>query len=186
MLMLSGMLASVLLTPTVGVIPNARMTVSAVWTIGAFRDISPNGRSPINCTSMSILPWDVDRARFSSSAASCIRCVKFSTALLSSSFVSERISTSIQDSKGIEFTEVPPPTTPTLKVVFGVWGTCIFESFARCLYLCCIHCAKEFQQHSQRARIITHSGRVELGAFAPHSHVCSFGKYGIEMSRDSD
>ena len=33
------------------------------------------------------------------------------------------MSTSIQLSNGIEFTDVPPPITPTLKVVFGDAGT---------------------------------------------------------------
>src|SRR5262245_66641771 len=38
--------------------------------------------------------------------------------------------TSIHDSKGIELTEVPPPITPTLYVVFGLEGTGILDSFA--------------------------------------------------------
>ncbi len=39
------------------------------------------------------------------------------------------MSTSIQPSNGIEFTEVPPPTRPTLNVVFGsvgTWNSAIF------------------------------------------------------------
>ncbi len=36
---------------------------------------------------------------------------------------SDRRSTSIHASNGIEFTDVPPPTRPTLNVVFGVVGT---------------------------------------------------------------
>ena len=40
------------------------------------------------------------------------------------------MSTSIQPSNGIEFTDVPPPTRPTLNVVFGCFGTWISLIFA--------------------------------------------------------
>ena len=60
--MLSGILASVLLTPYTGLIPNARITALAVITIGAFCEISPKGRSPIIITSTSIFPCEVERA----------------------------------------------------------------------------------------------------------------------------
>ena len=40
------------------------------------------------------------------------------------------MSTSIQPSNGIELTDVPPPTRPTLNVVFGERGTCISLIFA--------------------------------------------------------
>ena len=40
------------------------------------------------------------------------------------------MSTSIQPSNGMELTDVPPPTRPTLKVVFGVVGTWISSIFA--------------------------------------------------------
>ena len=40
------------------------------------------------------------------------------------------MSTSIRTSKGIEFTDVPPLTTPTLKVVLGFGGTATRENFA--------------------------------------------------------
>ena len=42
----------------------------------------------------------------------------------------ERISTSIQASKGMALTEVPPPTRPTLKVVLGLVGTSKSSIFA--------------------------------------------------------
>jgi len=42
------------------------------------------------------------------------------------------------------------------------------------------------QQYGQRARVVTNSGCVELGTFAPNFDVCSFGKYGVEMSGDSN
>ena len=40
------------------------------------------------------------------------------------------MSTSMLTSAGIELTEVPPRTTPTLNVVLGSTGTCMRENFA--------------------------------------------------------
>jgi len=40
------------------------------------------------------------------------------------------MSTSIDISVGMEFTDVPPCTTPTLNVVFGFAGTVMRENFA--------------------------------------------------------
>ena len=68
------------------------------------------------------------RTRFSSSTASRTTRWNASSTFFSSSGDSERISTSMYMSIGIEFTEVPPPTTPTLKVVRGVEGTCRREN----------------------------------------------------------
>ena len=45
------------------------------------------------------------------------------------------MSTSMYISVGIEFTDVPPPTTPTLKVVRGFAGTCNFENFVIALLM---------------------------------------------------
>ena len=69
------------------------------------------------------LPLAVDRAAFSSSAACCIRPGTSVSSFASSAGDSDRMSTSIQVSNGIELTDVPPPTTPTLNVVFGDAGT---------------------------------------------------------------
>src|SRR2546429_2270393 len=59
------------------------------------------------------------------------------------------------------------------------------ENVACGLYLRRIHCPDNLQQYGQRARVVTNSGRVEPGSFAPNFDVCSFGKYSVEMSGDS-
>ena len=41
----------------------------------------------------------------------------------------ERVYGFWMESGRFEFTDVPPPTTPTLYVVLGLCGTCILESF---------------------------------------------------------
>ena len=117
--MLIGTLASVLLIAYVGVSPNASDAAVADWTIGELAGVSPHGRSPMSFGSTAIFPSAVDRARFSSSTASRTTARKASSSFLSSAHASERMSTSMLTSKGIELTEVPPRTTPTLKVVFG-------------------------------------------------------------------
>ena len=66
---------------------------------------------------------------FSSSAAWRTIIRNAVSSFSSSTGDSDRMSTSIQVSNGIELTDVPPPTTPTLNVVFGVCGTWMADSF---------------------------------------------------------
>jgi len=91
--------------------------------------VTPDGRSPISFTSAEIRPSLVLRARFSSSTASRTTRWNASSTFFSSSGDSERISTSMNMSVGIEFTDVPPPTTPTLNVVRGAAGTWSLPNF---------------------------------------------------------
>ena len=106
-----------------GVIPAERTAAAAVWTSGEVRGVSPEGRSPTSFRSTEMDPSRVERALFSSATASFMRPMNVSFSFSSSARDSDRMSTSIQCSTGMELTEVPPPTTPTLNVVFGVDGT---------------------------------------------------------------
>ena len=90
----------------------------------------PDGRSPISFTSATIFPSAVLRTLFSSSTASRTTRWKASSTCFNSPGDSERMSTSMNMSVGIEFTEVPPPTTPTLNVVRGRLGTWSFDKRA--------------------------------------------------------
>jgi hypothetical protein len=78
-------------------------------------------------------PSFVLRARFSSSTASPTIRWNASSTFFNSSGDSDRMSTSMNISVGMELTEVPPPTTPTLNVVRGDAGTCSRESFVMAL-----------------------------------------------------
>ena len=69
-------------------------------------DLPGNARASGSCA--------IDRVLFSSSTASCTSAMKLRSSLVSSSRDSDRMSISIQLSKGMELTDVPPPTTPTL------------------------------------------------------------------------
>ncbi len=73
----------------------------------------PEGRSPIISTS-TVRGSPSRRSSFCSSTARRIARWKRESIPFSVSTVWERMSTSIHDSKGIEFTEVPPPIRPTL------------------------------------------------------------------------
>ena len=67
---------------------------------------------------------------FSSATAASIAFWMFASTAASDAGSDERMSSSIQPSNGIEFTDVPPPIRPTLKVVFGCFGTWISWIFA--------------------------------------------------------
>ena len=65
----------------------------------------------------------------------------------------DRMSTSIQPSNGIEFTDVPPPMRPTLNVVFGCFGTCSLLDLG--------------DRASHRAHRVGHAERAEAVAAGP-------------------
>ena len=60
---------------------------------------------------------------FSAATASSTALWNLASSDCSDAASAERMSTSIHASNGIEFTDVPPPMRPTLKVVFGSFGT---------------------------------------------------------------
>ena len=79
----------------------------------------------------------------------------------------ERMSTSIHASNGIAFTEVPPPTRPTLNVVFGSRGT--WKS--PILRYRPAHCMNRIR-HAERPVAVT-AGSLECHpvAKAAHAHI---------------
>ncbi len=90
----------------------------ALWTKGVEGSVSPEGREPIRSAST----WRGGPSllnRFSASVALPTASRRASAMRSRLSGLSERMSTSIQASKGMEFTEVPPPIRPTLKLVRG-------------------------------------------------------------------
>ena len=72
----------------------------------------------------------------------------------------ERMSSSIQPSNGIEFTDVPPPIRPTLNVVFGCFGTWSSWIFAMARPIAPIGLA-----HAERAEAVA-AGALERHAIA--------------------
>ena len=75
-------------------------------------------------------PSRVERARFSSATELFTIARNASSTFFNSAHDSERMSTSMLTSDGIELTDVPPETTPMLKVVFGDEGTWRSENLA--------------------------------------------------------
>ncbi len=108
-------------------------TAVVVWTMGDEAGVSPQGRSPMSFGSASIFPSRVERTPFSSSTACLTSARNASFTFFSSAQDSDRMSTSMLTSAGIELTEVPPRTTPMLNVVLGSTGTCSRENFAMAL-----------------------------------------------------
>ena len=90
------------------------MAARAACTSSDLTSVLPAGRSPISLASTVTLPSLVERAKFSPSAASWTILSNRSSTRLSSVTDSERMSTSIQLSTGIELTDVPPPIRPML------------------------------------------------------------------------
>ncbi len=72
-----------------------------------------------------IAPARVERAAFSAFTAPSTILRNWASTLASSSLLSERMSTSSQMASGIEFTDVPPPTTLVAYVVLGLAGVTI-------------------------------------------------------------
>ena len=110
--------------------PSAVAVARPVRTIAEFSGVEPAGRSPTSSFTTVIVPGvphalillgDRRIDRLLEAARRPRRAMPGSD---------DRMSTSIQPSNGIEFTEVPPPTRPTLNVVFGCCGTCISSIFA--------------------------------------------------------
>ncbi len=104
-------------------------TLTAVRTMGALSGVLPAGRKPTISGDTLTAPLPPQRL-FSSSTASLSAALNFAFSASSDFTSAERISTSIQPSKGMAFTDVPPPTRPTLKVVLGVVGTSKASIFA--------------------------------------------------------
>lgn len=67
---------------------------------------------------------------FSSATASSTAASTCFSVASSGSIASERMSTAMRASGAMVFTEVPPPTVPTVKVVLGVVGVRISEILA--------------------------------------------------------
>ena len=100
-------------------------TAPAVSPTLLFAVILLSSRVPV----LSELKVPYPQRAFSSFTASSIAWWSFADNFSSSPASTERMSTSIEHSAAITFTDVPPFTTPTLKVVFGffgVWRSLIF------------------------------------------------------------
>ena len=105
-----------------GLVLGAGGVLGAAWTIGADSDPRPAGRLPTSARSTSRTFRLPHRSCSSATAVSSARC-RFASSAVNAAESIERKSISIQASNGIELTDVPPPTRPTLKVVFGSPGT---------------------------------------------------------------
>ena len=117
-----GTLESVEPSRSISGICMARETAMAVWTMADSFGVCPAGRTPTS-SAETATGLRLFQRRFSSSTA-CFRAVwNFVSSAFNAAGSAERISTSIQASNGIAFTEVPPPTRPTLNVVLGSLGT---------------------------------------------------------------
>ena len=93
--------------------PRTEAVAMARWTSGFAGGVSPDGRSPIlSRTSSMGLPSR--RSWFSSTSARSMAAMKEASIRDRLSGLSDRMSTSIHASNGMEFTEVPPPMRPTL------------------------------------------------------------------------
>ena len=80
---------------------------------GVDSGIVPDGRLP-TCSISTSSAGPRRRAPFSSASPLCIAALNAASIRFRLSGLSERMSTSIITSNGIELTEVPPPITPTL------------------------------------------------------------------------
>ena len=102
--------------------PSVRCTASAMRTIGESPGVEPAGRSPTRSLT-TVISAGVRQRSFSSAAAASMAFWNLASSAASDAGADDRMSTSIQPRTGMEFTEVPPPTRPTLNVVFGSPGT---------------------------------------------------------------
>src|SRR5690349_15392642 len=84
--------------------------------------LRPAGSTPTR-SFVTVIIRGVPQRSFSSTTAESTALWKFASTDASDAGSDDRMSTSIQPSNGIEFTDVPPPTRPTLNVVFGCLGT---------------------------------------------------------------
>src|ERR1022692_3134911 len=100
----------------------ARETATAVCTIGLSLAVWPAGRTPTSSAEADTGPRWFQRV-FSSATACRMAALNRVSRSWSAAGSAERMSTSIQASKGMALTEVPPPTRPTLNVVLGWRGT---------------------------------------------------------------
>ena len=123
-------LASVLWLPSADDTFSAFDAASAVRMIGAVSDVRPAGRIPI----VSILSvngaFDLGQRARSSTSARVNASRSFASMAASDAADSLRRSISITPRSAIELTEVPPDTTPTLKVTFGDAVACRSAIFA--------------------------------------------------------
>jgi len=90
---------------------NALTAAAVVCTSITSGLVEPAGRTPMDLGSTVILPSFVERASFSCAAACCRISRNFWFSVASASGSAERMSKSIHTSRGIAFTEVPPPVT---------------------------------------------------------------------------
>src|SRR5262249_6077310 len=125
----SGILASVEARCTCAELPRNVSTARTARRIRELGSSSPAGRSPMRTISR-LSPDFLAPGRCSAACRSSLRTRSAERRRASSSFSSsspdvERRSTLMLADSGMEFTEVPPRITPTLKVVFGVAGTAV-------------------------------------------------------------
>src|SRR6266852_924028 len=120
----SGMFASVEERSIRDTLPTNSSAARSAASSGESEASSPPGRLPSSSTFHSSLPLERSRAEsVSSRTPAAMHSRSADSRRVSSSSLSERISTLSRASWGMEFTEVPPSIWPILKVVRGLAGT---------------------------------------------------------------